>query len=53
MTQLEACRQSAGGCPGTNITPENGWALLSWYLRSHVHTWQSSLDTTTDMNWHT
>ena len=52
MSQYGACRQS-GGCAGTNNTPHRAWNFLIWYLRSHAHTYQSALDTMTDMNWAT
>jgi hypothetical protein len=51
MSQSGACGQ-VGGCAGTNNTPEMAWAFLFWYLRSHSHTWQSSLQSTTDIRWH-
>jgi hypothetical protein len=52
LTQAGACRQ-VGGCPGTNNTPHSAWDQLIWWLRSHLHTWQSSIGTITDLNWHT
>ena len=53
MTQAGACGQVAGGCPGTNNTAHRAWDQLIWWLRSHEHTSQSSIDTMTDLNWHT
>jgi hypothetical protein len=51
-TQSGACGQ-VGGCTGANNTPHRAWDQLTWWLRSHAHTWQSSIDTMTDLNWHT
>src|ERR671918_237507 len=50
-SQRGACRQ-VGGCAGTDNTPHRAHDFLLWYLNSHIHTWQRSVDTMTDMHWH-
>jgi hypothetical protein len=52
MSQAGACGQ-VGGCAGTNNSPHDAWTYMILWLRSHVHTWQSSIDTITDISWHT
>ena len=52
MSQAGACAQ-VGGCSGTNNTPHRAWDFLIWWLWSHVHTWQASVATMTDIRWHT
>jgi len=51
LSQSGACAQ-VGGCSGTNNTPHRAWDFMIWWLRSHAHTWQSSIDTITDVRWH-
>jgi hypothetical protein len=52
VSQSGACAQ-VGGCAGMNNTPHRAWEFMIWWLRSHVHTSQSSIDTMTDISWHT
>lgn len=52
MSQAGACGQ-VGGCTGTSNSPHGAWDQLIWWLRSHAHTWQASIDSMTDLNWHT
>jgi hypothetical protein len=52
LSQAGACAQ-VGGCAGTNNSPHRAWEYMILWLRSHVHTWQSSIDTITDLSWHT
>jgi hypothetical protein len=51
LSQSGACAQ-VGGCSGTNNSPHRAWEFMIWWLRSHAHTWQASIDTITDVNWH-
>ena len=50
LSQSGACAQ-VGGCSGTNNSPHRA-GIHDLRLRSHAHTWQSSIDTITDVNWH-
>jgi hypothetical protein len=38
FTQMQACAQSPGQCPGVNNTPYNGWTQLYNELKSDVRT---------------
>ena len=51
MSQAGACAQ-VGGCAGMNNSPHDAWTYMILWLRSHEHTWQSSIDTITDISWH-
>jgi hypothetical protein len=52
LSQAGACAQ-VGGCAGTNNSPHRAWEYMILWLRSHAHTWQSSIGTITDLSWHT
>jgi hypothetical protein len=52
MSQRGACRQVSSGCYGADTSPERANAMLLWAINSTAETHQDSIDTATDIRWH-